>query len=351
VSATHAPRAAVYFVASPLHLLAARRVALDHEAGARQVLVCYRPSLAPLLRHDEWDAVVTMPWPRFDPLPGLLGRQRRMLDNLERVAAATGRCDALRLHSPVFDTEAINYFVRALPRMTGAAEMRARILPDGLLNVQRYPLSAAKRAAQWLRKARRLLDRRLDYARFAGDRIGSDAPFVDRIYVLHGFPHAYDPAKVVTLRPLVDAVAADVAAPRRALVLGQPLSGIGAMSDADIAATRDTIAAWIAAQGIDEVDYQPHPREGGTGDLRAPHYRALALDRPVELHMAAHPYAALAGCCSTALFLARQIYGERVRIAGAGVECFRFESDEKRRNTLRLMDAFGIERPQPNSSS
>ena len=68
---------AVYFVASPLHYLAARRVALDHEAGARQVLVCYRPSLAGMIRREDWDAVVLMPWPRFDPLPGPFGRLRR----------------------------------------------------------------------------------------------------------------------------------------------------------------------------------------------------------------------------------------------------------------------------------
>ena len=43
-------RVAVYFVASPLNYLAARRGALDHEAGSRQVLVCYRPALKPMGR-------------------------------------------------------------------------------------------------------------------------------------------------------------------------------------------------------------------------------------------------------------------------------------------------------------
>ena len=60
---------AVYFVASPLNYLAARRIAQDHEAGARQVLVHYRSMTAELIQADEWDAVLPIFWPRLDPLP------------------------------------------------------------------------------------------------------------------------------------------------------------------------------------------------------------------------------------------------------------------------------------------
>jgi hypothetical protein len=43
----------------------------------------------------------------------------------------------------------------------------------------------------------------LDYWCFGGDRIGSDAPFCDRIYVIAGLPHEYPADKVVVLPPLV----------------------------------------------------------------------------------------------------------------------------------------------------
>jgi hypothetical protein len=43
----------------------------------------------------------------------------------------------------------------------------------------------------------------LDYWCFSGDRIGSDAPFCDRIYVIPGLPHEYPADKVVVLPPLV----------------------------------------------------------------------------------------------------------------------------------------------------
>jgi len=261
----------------------------------------------------------------------------------------------------VFDTEAINYFLRALPKLTGAATMRARILPDGLLNVQRYPLSFVRRGAQWLRGLRRLASPVLDYWRFSGDRIGSDAPFVDRIYVLAGFPHRYDPARTVTLAPLVapqvvapqtsapqaaaqPGAASEAAAPApRALVIGQPLVGFGLMDEAGRAATSKEIADWLARETPGAVDYKAHPREGERHELREPNYHLLEIDEPIESYFARTPYAVVAGCCSTALFIARQVYGPGVRIAAFGVDRVHFKGAGKRENTLALMRELSIE--------
>lgn len=336
-------RAAVYFVASPLHYLAARRVALDHEPGARQVLVCYRPALAGMIRREDWDAVVLMPWPRFDPLPGLFGRLRRTVANLREVAAAVGQVDSLHLHSPVYDTEAINYFLHALPGLTGARQCRARILPDGLLNLQRHPLSAAKRLAQRVRGLRRLAHPLLRYTPFSGDRIGSDAPFVDRIYVLDGFPHPYDPAKVVVLAPLVQLGAAPAMVPMRALVVGQPLVQVGLLSEAERAIVAERIDEWLAAMGIAEVHYKAHPREGAGGGLSRPRYRLLEIDEPLEAYLAREPYPVIAGCCSTALYTARQIGGAGTCIAAFGVNQVRFKTSDARDNALGLMRQLGID--------
>ena len=86
-------RVAVYFVASPLQYLAARRIAENFEAGARQVLVWYKPGVTPIVREADWDAAGYMPWPRWEPLPGPFGRHRRLRDNIRRVAALVGGGD------------------------------------------------------------------------------------------------------------------------------------------------------------------------------------------------------------------------------------------------------------------
>jgi hypothetical protein len=190
----------------------------------------------------------------------------------------------------------------------------------------------------------------LDYSRFSGDRIGSDAPFVDRIYVLAGFPHRYDPQRTVTLGPLVEVASGEGPAPARvqqpvprALVIGQPLVGVGMMDEAARSAVSGAIAAWLAEEFGGPVDYKAHPREVGRHEMREPHYQLLEIDEPIESYLARTPYAVVVGCCSTALFLARQIYGPDARIAAFGLDSVHFKGEGKRENTLSLMREFAIE--------
>lgn len=337
-------RVAVYFVASPLQYLAARRIAENFEAGARQVLVWYKPGVTPIVREADWDAAGYMPWPRWEPLPGPFGRHRRLRDNIRRVAALVGPCDSLHIHSAVFDTEAINYFLRALPKACGAREMRARILPDGIISIRRYPLAPAKRLAQYARKLRRLVAPELDYWCFGGDRIGSDAPFCDRIYVIAGLPHEYPADKVVVLPPLVTpraGAAAGAAAERTALVIGQPLVGAGLMKPADRDAVSDEIRAWLAALGIRRIIYKGHPKDPEQ-ELKQPDYETLSLDEPLEVHLANTPYDAVVGVRSSALLFARQTSPASTRVVAFGWGRVRFKSDDERRQMGEAFRSTGV---------
>lgn len=337
-------RVAVYFVASPLQYLAARRIAENFEAGARQVLVWYKPGVTPIVREADWDAASYMPWPRWEPLPGPFGRHRRLRDNIRRVAALVGPCDSLHIHSAVFDTEAINYFLRALPKACGAREMRARILPDGIISIRRYPLAPAKRLAQYARKLRRLVAPELDYWCFGGDRIGSDAPFCDRIYVIAGLPHEYPADKVVVLPPLVTpraGAAAGAASERTALVIGQPLVGAGLMKPADRDAVSDEIRAWLAALGIRRIIYKGHPKDPDQ-ELKQPDYETLSLDEPLEVHLANTPYDAVVGVRSSALLFARQTSPASTRVVAFGWRRVRFKSDDERRQMGEAFRSTGV---------
>lgn len=337
-------RVAVYFVASPLQYLAARRIAENFEAGARQVLVWYKPGVTPIVREADWDAAGYMPWPRWEPLPGPFGRHRRLRDNIRRVAALVGPCDSLHIHSAVFDTEAINYFLRALPKACGARAMQARILPDGIISIRRYPLAPAKRLAQYARKLRRLVAPELDYWCFGGDRIGSDAPFCDRIYVIAGLPHEYPADKVVVLPPLVTpraGAAAGAASERTALVIGQPLVGAGLMKPADRDAVSDEIRAWLAALGIRRIIYKGHPKDPDQ-ELKQPDYETLSLDEPLEVHLANTPYDAVVGVRSSALLFARQTSPASTRVVAFGWGRVRFKSDDERRQMGEAFRSTGV---------
>ncbi|MCM5679453.1 alpha-2,8-polysialyltransferase family protein [Schlegelella sp. S2-27] len=333
---------AVYFVASPLQYLAAQQIAAHFEPGARQVLIWYKRSLAAIVRPARWDACAYMPWPRWDPLPGWFGRHRRLRQNVRLVAELAGRCDELHLHSAVFDTEAINYFLRALPRACGARTLSARILPDGVISIRRYPLTPAKRLAQHLRKLRRLAAPELDYTTFAGDRIGSDASFCDRIYVLPGLPHEYPAAKAVTLPPLAAVAASPVrGAPRRALVIGQPLTGFGLMDSAGMLSASEEIEQWLRSRNIDQVLYKGHPKDAQR-ELWRPGYEVLDLDEPLESWLAHEHFDAVAGVRSSALLFAKQIYGADTEVAAFGWDRIRFKSDAEKRDISAVFQACGV---------
>lgn len=331
-------RVALYFVASPLQYLAARRIAEKFEAGARQVLVWYKRGVTPIVREADWDAASYMPWPRWEPLPGPFGRLARQRANIRLVAELVGRCDELIIHSAVFDTEAINYFLRALPRRAAAHTMHARILPDGIISVRRYPLSIVKRLAQCARKLRRLVAPELDYWCFGGDRIGSDAPFCDRIYVLPGLPHEYPPVKVVVLPPLVepDLARQSAGGEPTALVIGQPLVGTGLMQATDRDAVSNEIHAWLTARGITRIYYKGHPKDPAL-ELNQPDYHIVTLNEPLEVHLARSTYAAVVGVRSSALLFARQTAPADTTVAAFGWSRVRFKSDPEKR---QMTDAF-----------
>jgi hypothetical protein len=334
---------ALYFVASPLQYLAARQIAERFEAGARQILVWYKRGVAPIVRKEHWDASAYMAWPRWEPLPGPFGRHLRLRANVRDIAALVGPCDTLHIHSAVFDTEAINYFLRALPKACGARKMLARILPDGIISVRRYPLSPLKAAAQYLRKLRRFAAPELDYWCFTGDRIGSDAPFCDRIYVLPGLPHEYPARKVVVLPPLVDAPRSnDEAIPRRALVIGQPLVGAGLMKAADRDAVSREIRDWLFGQGITEIHYKGHPKDPHR-ELCEPEYRILDIDEPLEIFMSHSSYAVVAGVRSSALIFARQLRPTSTRVLSFGLNALCFKSEAEKDAITKAFIACRIE--------
>jgi hypothetical protein len=346
--------AAVYFVASPLQYLAARRIAQRFEPGSRQILIWYKRAVGPVVKPDEWDQCAYLPWPRFEPLPGLFGAHRRLLQNLRQVAALVGECDSLHLHSAVFDTEAINYFLRGLPRACHVQGMHARILPDGLISIRRYPLTPLKRALQQVRRLRRLASPELDYWTFAGDRIGSDAPFCDRIYVLPGLPHEYPAHKVVVLPPLVEgaSVPAGSGRERRALVIGQPLVGFNLMTRADCARVGKDIQAWLTQQNVDiqawltqqnvaRIDYKGHPKDANR-DLMQPGYHVLDLSEPLESYLSKEPYDVVAGVRSSALLFARQIYGPQTPVVAFGWDRVQFKSQAEREDMRRAFLQCGV---------
>jgi len=339
----------IYFVANPLHYLAAKAIASNIETQGKQILVWYKPELEQIVEKEKWDIAFYMPWPRLDPLPGFCGRIKRQLQNIELIGKLVKYCDTLNIHSAVFDTEAINYFLHALPNTCNIKQLNARIIPDGLLNTRRHPLSLSKRLLQYFKKLRLLYDKRLSYSCFSGDRIGSDAPFCDRIYVLHGLPNQYPPEKTVTLPSILNTNnMSGTKGKKRALVVGQPLTGFNLASAANMHSITTEINLWLNNHGYSEIDYKSHPKDPNK-ELFCPEYNELQLSEPLETWMSKTEYDVIAGVHSTVLLLSKLIYGSKARALAFGLDRIKFKSNREQSDIINTFNTCGIEIISPVS--
>lgn len=343
---TETGRVNLFFIFSPLHYLASERIVDYFEQDARNVLYYLKQQYGKIVNEVYWDTTRFLPWPRFYPLPGLFGASRRILDNLAIIGRDCAGASSVTLHTTVIDTEAVNYAINFLRRELPGADIRVRVIPDGLMNVQRHPLPPLRRLALRFRKTRKLFSPQLDYYIFSGDRTGADDPITDRIYLLPRFPHQYDPAKVVTIPSLVNPTAPlDRQAGAEAgpvLVLGQPLLAFKRMSEPDMAAITEGIRTFIGDTGNGYIFYKAHPRDQHH-DFCHSDYKNLVIDEPLESHLARNPYRLVIGIDSTALLTARLILPATSRVVSYGLNRMLFRSEADRNSIYLPFRQLGVE--------
>lgn len=337
----------IFLIYSPLHYLAAENIATNFEQNARNFLFYLKAEFRELVDSSKWDSSEFLPWPRFYPEKGPLGRLRRTRMNLDIVASVCSGASDIRLHTPVIDTEAVNYLINFLQTMYQDATFCVRLIPDGLLNVQRYPLGRLKEALQYFKKARRLVDPALDYYIFRGDRIGSDAKIVDKIYVLPGFPHEYDPTKTVeiSLQKSDDStdndITGNVSTRKRALVLGQPLTS-KRFSAEDMRSVTQGIRSFIDKCGINEIEYKSHPRDHNK-ELYHIDYKEITIDRPLEAYLAYNSFDLIIGVFSAALLTARLILPKTCRVVAYGTDVVRYRGNREKTSILSSFALLKVE--------
>lgn len=333
----------LFMVYSPLHCLCAEQIVRHFEPSARNVVFYLKPGFASLLDSSLWEGIHYLPWPRLDPLPGPLGRLRQARKNLDLVANECRGAEIIRLHTTVIDSEAINYHINHLRASFPTADFSVRLFPDGVLNVQRHPLGLLGELFHYTRLLRRLASPALHYYTFRGDRTGSDAAIVDRIYILHRFPHEYPAGKIVELPPFRQATAASsLGQTKRVLVLGQPVVAFRRMTAETMHTVTDELAAFIAAAGFTDVWYKAHPRDTQR-EFAAPGYRDLTMSVSLEQHLVEEHYDMVVGIYSTGLLTARMILPDTVRVVAYGMNRIRFRSRKEREALCRVFTTFGVE--------
>lgn len=339
-----ARRSNLFLVYSPLHYLAAERVVDYFEACAKNCIYYLKPGIEPFVDEKRWDVVNYLPWPRFYPLPGLFGRCRRAVANLHLLAEACTEADEIVLHTPVIDSEAVNYAINYLRRRFPTARFSVRLLPDGYMNLALHPQPFFKRMMQYLRKGVRIFFPELDFYPFSGDRTGSEDPIVEKIYILPGFTHQYAAEKVIEIPSLIGTPVAATCCDllSTALVIGQPLIGHNAIVKENTVLLAAGLRDYLQSNGFDRVLYKSHPRESHP-EYGHPAYEALIIAEPLEMHLAKNHYGLIIGICSTALLTSRYFLPPTSRIVAYGLDLLNFSSDKKRTELYKHFFDAGVE--------
>ena len=335
----------LYFTASPLQNLAAKKIVETFEKDAYNILLPYKQAAVtnPNDSNNQiWDNYLFIPWPRFHPLPGPFGKLRRLQQNLSDVSALLPtRCEEIIMHSAVFDTEATNYFISHIQRARPYAKFHARLLPDGIISTTRYPQNLFQLVMRCMRKLRILVDLNLRYTCYRGDRCGSDADFIDRIYVLNRFPHEYDANKVRELPPLVERSAIRKTTKPRALVLGQPLAANNLLTHSQMTTIATAIHHWLKCQGVSEIYYKRHPKDPNS-ELYHKDYILVDSAESVEEHIASQYYSHIIGVRSTALITAAQLYSNDSTIISYGLNLVSFKNELEQSSMIQTFKSLDI---------
>ncbi|KPJ92219.1 MAG: hypothetical protein AMJ53_09840 [Gammaproteobacteria bacterium SG8_11] len=307
----------LFLVATPLQYLGAEVILKNYEAGKRNHLFYVRPDISSVINNALWTDVQFLPWPKKFPKKGLFGKMRRIRENLLTVNKVCENASDIRLHVWMLRSEATNYHVNALRKAFPESHLSVRIIPDGTLGLFRRELQWYEKLGLRLRKLRRIIYPSLNYYLFSGDRIGTDAPIVDRVYCLSGIPHEFDGSKTCELPSLVEADFKKDKHTKRALVLSQPFFQLGKCSKAELEKVTAGIRAYLVSQHMDLIEYKQHPYDR-IKEFYNPDYKELTISEPLEKYLGKHFYHLVIGVDSAALFLAKAIYGNQSKIVSFG---------------------------------
>lgn len=309
----------IFLVATPLQYLASEAIVKYFEMGERNYLFYMRENIKPAVNLDLWSNVDYLPWPKKDPKKGLFGKARRIQENIERVAALSNDAVEIRLHMWSLRTEATNYHINFTRSRFPQAAVSVRIIPDGTLGLFLRPMRWFELVGLWVRKARRIFFPSLNVYLYRGDKLGFEASIIDRIYVLKGIPSAFNKNKIITLPNLVEVKIHKKSKEKRALVLSQPFYQMGKCSEWEIEKISKGIRTYLKEQGIEDIEYKQHPYDE-IKELFHTDYRELHISIPLEMYLADHFYDVIVGVDSTTLFLAKVMYGKRIRVVSIGLD-------------------------------
>lgn len=347
----------VFVADNDFKLLLCELICQQYCTDGEHHLVSFSPPVEDIWHLYPWASRTMLPWVHknghswLEKHGQLRNRLHAILDAVEKVCEGA---DEIVLHTYQIYSERTNYLINSLRRKFPDAKLVVRLIPDGTRNLKIRRLSGIRSLAPVVNRLKWIFDPRLNYYGYSGDRLGSDAEIVDRIYLPRGFPHQYQNDKVhwvdMPTRTQSDR-------PATALVLGTALAEQGRCSRAEMAHVAEGIYQYLQTLGIHEVWYKRHPAEHPDRmELFTPGYKILETTKGVERLLTENDIGYVVSQCSTALITAKLMMPdllvtacgleviERRSRQGAGIQNFRTAAGQLGINIISADEAIHSKR-------
>ena len=128
------------------------------------------------------------------------------------------------------------------------------------------------------------------------------------------------------------------------LVLSQPISSMGYLSDREVASIAHGIHRFLDEAGIEDIHFKRHPRDSRR-DFFLPDYHEIEPEKSLEEYLVDHPYKIIIGFSSTGLVTAKMILGQQCRVISFLPEPIEESvgNKEKRMKLEKIFRGVGIE--------
>ncbi len=333
----------LFFVGTPLTYISAEKIVKFFENGGTNILFSTRPQNKRFIQQENWSAIFEVYPPKFHPEKrGFLNKLKIYKENLRKVVVSCENAEEINFHASILDNRDVNFFINGIRRHFKNTRFNIRIVPEGLLNVARHPLSYKKIYRQFTKKTWKIFSPELDFYMFSGDITGADDPLVDRIYLLPNLPHEYDEKKVFYIPSMSNLLESSLAFPDTALVLGQPLVKCGALKATDGIKISEEIQKFIQSNGYRKILYKPHQRDENN-ELKQVEYATLSIEEALETHFLKNHYGMVIGVSSTALLTAKMILPKSSRVVSLGMNKNVFKDDRHREKIYAPFRALELE--------
>lgn len=333
----------LFFVGTPLNYISSEKIVEYFEKDSINILFSTRPQNEKIIRNEVWDSVYEVYPPKYQKVKkGFFKKLNVYKENLKKVVESCRNADEINLHISIMNNHEINFFINGIRKNYGNKKFNVRIIPEGLQNVARYPLTYGKMCRQYIKKTWKFICPELDYYLFSGDVTGADDKIVDRIYLLPNLPHEYDKNKIIYIPSITNIDIKHTDLSETAIVLGQPLVKTRVMKHEDSVKVAEEIYKFLKQNGFSKILYKPHQREP-IHEYSHEGYDVLSINEAIETHFLSHNYGMVVGVSSTALLTARMILPETSRIVSYGMNKSKFIDDAHREKLYAPFKKLNIE--------